>query len=185
MDNNGFPRTVGLRIRYHAGAMNRIFTLCCAVLLSVISLVALGASPAAPVDRGGRPGTVTQAIRPVGTGTFIDRWDAADFRLMAYNVEGTLIADSSRDAAYARIFNAVQPDLIVLEEIPSNAVEAQIAGWLDSNVGGGPWVILGGLSTGIRTVVASGDAGEAFRVIERFIGMAPREAEAARRTAQT
>jgi FlaA1/EpsC-like NDP-sugar epimerase len=44
---------------------------------------------------------------------------------------------------------------------------------------------IAGAMRAIRTVVASGDAGEAFRVIERFIGMAPREAEAARRAAQT
>ena len=42
-----------------------------------------------------------------------------------------------------------------------------------------------GAMRAIRGVVSSGDASEAFRVIERFLGEARREAEAARRAAQT
>jgi hypothetical protein len=44
---------------------------------------------------------------------------------------------------------------------------------------------IAGAMRAIRGVVSSGDPGEAFRVIERFIGMAPREAEAPRRAVQT
>ncbi|MCA9295246.1 MAG: endonuclease/exonuclease/phosphatase family protein, partial [Phycisphaerales bacterium] len=90
-----------------------------------------------------------------GTGTFLDRGQATDIRVVAWNVQGNLIANGSADAAFARVLNALDPDVIVFEEIPSNAVESALAGWLNSNIGNGPWHTYGGIATGVRTVLAS------------------------------
>jgi endonuclease/exonuclease/phosphatase family metal-dependent hydrolase len=90
-----------------------------------------------------------------GTGTFLDRGQATDIRVVSWNVQGNLIADGGADAAFARVLNALDPDVIVFEEISSNAVENALAGWLNSSIGNGPWQTFGGISTGVRTVIAS------------------------------
>src|SRR5262245_3773160 len=58
-----------------------------------------------------------QAFNPT-TGDY-SKGNPLDVRIMAYNTEGNFIADASRDAAFNRIFVAIKPDVISLEEIPS------------------------------------------------------------------
>ncbi|HUU82787.1 MAG TPA: choice-of-anchor J domain-containing protein, partial [Phycisphaerae bacterium] len=81
-----------------------------------------------------------------------------DVRIATYNVHGDFIADASRDAAFNRVLAAVAPDIIVFAEIPSDTVESQIPGRLDTVLpyGAGSWEVHGGIDTyGTRTVIAS------------------------------
>lgn len=80
-----------------------------------------------------------------------------DVRIMAYNTQGRFIADSSADAAFNRIFTAIQPDLISLEEIPSSVSAATMAARFNSimPIGGAGWQIHFGLLGGTRNAIAS------------------------------
>ncbi|NOX58079.1 MAG: endonuclease/exonuclease/phosphatase family protein [Planctomycetes bacterium] len=83
--------------------------------------------------------------------------DPLDVRIVTYNVQGNFIADSGRDAAFARVLQALSPDIIVFIEIDSDPTEMQIPARLDSILpyGAGDWEIHGGQPTFIRTVIAS------------------------------
>ncbi len=81
--------------------------------------------------------------------------DPLDIRLVAYNVEGNFISDPSRDAAFARVLQALSPDIIVFEEIASDAAEAGLPSRLNAVLPYGTWEIHGGQPSIIRTVVAS------------------------------
>lgn len=80
-----------------------------------------------------------------------------DVRIMAYNTQGRFIADSSVDAAFNRIFTAIQPDLISLEEIPSSVSAATMAARFNSimPIGGAGWQIHFGTLGGTRNAIAS------------------------------
>jgi endonuclease/exonuclease/phosphatase family metal-dependent hydrolase len=90
------------------------------------------------------------------TGDF-SKVDPLDVRIVAYNVEANFISEASRDAAFARVLQALSPDIIVFEEIGSEAAETQIPERLDTILpyGAGDWEIHGGQPTVIRTVIAS------------------------------
>ncbi len=83
--------------------------------------------------------------------------DPLDIRIVSYNVEAFFIADASRDAAFARVLQALSPDIIVFQEIGGDAAQMQIPARLDAILpyGAGAWEIHGGQPTVIRTVIAS------------------------------
>ncbi|MBI5765221.1 MAG: endonuclease/exonuclease/phosphatase family protein [Planctomycetes bacterium] len=80
-----------------------------------------------------------------------------DIRIMAYNTLGRFIATPSADAAFNRIFTAIQPDLISLEEIPSSVSAATMAARFNSimPIGGAGWQIHFGILGGTRNAIAS------------------------------
>ncbi len=120
-------------------ASNRVVGIICAV----IALVLLG---------------VAQDVRAFdpSVGDF-SKIDPLDVRIVSYNVEGNFISNASRDAAFARVLQALSPDIIVFQEIDSDTAELMIPGRLDSVLpyGAGDWEIHGGQETVIRTVIAS------------------------------
>ncbi len=81
-----------------------------------------------------------------------------DIRIVTFNVHGEFIDNPSHDAAFARVLQALSPDVIVFQEINSDTTQAAIPGRLDSVLpyGAGAWEVHGGLDTfGMRTVIAS------------------------------
>ncbi|MCB9850930.1 MAG: hypothetical protein H6817_09540 [Phycisphaerales bacterium] len=85
------------------------------------------------------------------------REDPRDIRVMAYNHHGDFIDNPSADAEFNRIFVAIDPDIICMEEFPSNITAGTIAFRLNSimPIGGNGWQIHLGLLAGTRTVIAS------------------------------
>lgn len=59
------------------------------------------------------------------TGTFLDKWDANDLRVASYNVYWDAIFEDPRfsewPARFSRVINAVQPDVLALQEIRESA----------------------------------------------------------------
>jgi len=80
-----------------------------------------------------------------------------DIRIMAYNTHGDFIADATRDAAFNRIFVAINPDLICLEEIPSSITSSTMAARFNSilPIGGAGWQVHYGLLSGTRNAIVS------------------------------
>lgn len=78
------------------------------------------------------------------TGTFLDRQQAGDLRLMSYNVEfDTIFSDTSPSQApkIARLIKAVNPDILTLQEIYDHSA-AQVATLMNSILplpGGASW----------------------------------------------
>lgn len=78
------------------------------------------------------------------TGTFLDKWDAEDVRVVTYNVYwDSIFEDTSTSALpdrFARVINALQPDVLALQEIRESA--AATAAMLDTLAplpGGAGW----------------------------------------------
>ena len=90
----------------------------------------------------------------------LDRWHPEDLRIMSwnmYNFDCVNISDERSDAM-ARVLLALDPDVIVFQEIilSSGDVDAsELRLWLEANVGTGPWYMHDGIDTGIRNVIAS------------------------------
>ena len=80
-----------------------------------------------------------------------------DIRIMAYNTQTNFIADGSRDAAFNRIFVAINPDLICLEEIPSSVSASTMAARFNTilPIGGSGWQVHYGLLAGTRNALVS------------------------------
>lgn len=81
-----------------------------------------------------------------------------DIRVMEYNHQGNFISDSSADAEFGRILQAINPDVICFEEFSSSISANTIASRLNALLpiaGGGVWQIHLGLSAGTRNVIAS------------------------------
>ena len=80
-----------------------------------------------------------------------------DIRIMAYNTQTNFIADGSRDAAFNRIFVAINPDLVCLEEIPSSVSASTMAARFNTilPIGGSGWQVHYGLLAGTRNALVS------------------------------
>jgi endonuclease/exonuclease/phosphatase family metal-dependent hydrolase len=90
---------------------------------------------------------VSFGVLPIGaqtTGTFIDREQPTDLRVMSYNIwQDSIFADTNatRAAKFARVVQALQPDILNLQEIYDHSA-AQTASLLDSILpltGGATW----------------------------------------------
>lgn len=80
-----------------------------------------------------------------------------DVRIMAYNTHGSFIVMASHDAAFNRIFVALNPDLICLEEIPSSVSASAMAARFNSilPIGGAGWQVHYGILAGTRNALVS------------------------------
>jgi len=80
-----------------------------------------------------------------------------DIRIMSYNTEGAFIANASHDAAFDRIFTAINPDLICLQEIPISVSSTTMAARFNSilPIGGAGWQVHYGLLAGTRNAIVS------------------------------
>ncbi len=85
------------------------------------------------------------------------RENPLDIRIMAYNTHGDFIVDATRDAVFNRIFVAINPDLICLEEIPSSISANTMAARFNSilPIGGAGWQVHYGLLAGTRNAIVS------------------------------
>lgn len=83
--------------------------------------------------------------------------DPADVRIVSYNTYLQFITEPSKDAAFARVLTALDPDIICFQEIVSSVTAGQIVSRLQSVLpfSGGTWQVHLGLSTGSRVVLAS------------------------------
>jgi endonuclease/exonuclease/phosphatase family metal-dependent hydrolase len=81
----------------------------------------------------------------------------SDIRIMAYNTARKFISDSTKDALFQRILQAVKPDIISFEEIEDGITTAQLVTRLNSILPtSSTWTVHLGLSDGyVRTVLAS------------------------------
>lgn len=81
----------------------------------------------------------------------------SDIRVMAYNTARNFISDSTKDALFERILQAVNPDIISFEEIEDTITTSQMVTRLNSILPtSSTWTVHLGLSDGyIRTVLAS------------------------------
>src|SRR5262245_50730712 len=67
-------------------------------------------------------------------GTFIDRVSSTDVRIMSWNVDYDAIfpeTNATRAAKFGRVFNAVSPDILCLQEIYSHS-QSQVKTLMDS-----------------------------------------------------
>ena len=83
---------------------------------------------------------------------------ATDVRILTYNTQQNFIAAASRDAAFNRVLIAINPDIVVFQEVAVEVTAAQVAGRLGVILpnGAGGWQVNDGLDDGYsRVVVAS------------------------------
>jgi len=73
----------------------------------------------------------TYAQLAAQTGTFIDRWDTTDLRVVSYNIHQDSIFSTTKDE-FLRVMNALQPDVLNLQEIYSHSA-AQTAELMNMN----------------------------------------------------
>ncbi len=85
------------------------------------------------------------------------RVDPADVRIVSYNTYLQFITEPSKDAAFARVLKALDPDIICFQEIVSSLTAGQIVSRLQSVLpfSEGTWQVHLGLSSGSRVVLAS------------------------------
>jgi endonuclease/exonuclease/phosphatase family metal-dependent hydrolase len=78
-------------------------------------------------------------------------------RLMAYNTQRNFISTPGSDDAFNRILVAIDPDVIVFEEIETNVAQSTMIARLNAVLppASGSWQVQFGLSGGIRSVLAS------------------------------
>jgi exonuclease III len=89
------------------------------------------------------------------TGDF-SRDDANDIRVLTFNVEGAFISNVTRDSVFQEIIEALDPDVIVFQEMATSVTDTQIKTRLESYSIGGTWNIhLGAAAVGIRNVIAT------------------------------
>ncbi|NLX22948.1 MAG: hypothetical protein GXY55_14945 [Phycisphaerae bacterium] len=83
--------------------------------------------------------------------------DPADVRIVSYNTYLQFIKEPSKDAAFARVLTALDPDIICFQEIVSSLTAGQIVSRLQSVLpfSEGTWQVHLGLSSGSRVVLAS------------------------------
>jgi endonuclease/exonuclease/phosphatase family metal-dependent hydrolase len=88
--------------------------------------------------------------------TQFDRWDTNDIRIVSYNLHGDLDPYQTSQDGFSRVMVAINPDIIVFEEVTGNNSEAQeFADWLNHHLPTNGWEVHLGLTAGIRTIVAS------------------------------
>lgn len=83
---------------------------------------------------------------------------ASDVRVLTWNVERNFIADPSRDAAFARVLQAIQPDVIVFQEINFSTATTAVVARMNAVLpnGGTDWSVHRGATDGfITTTIAS------------------------------
>ena len=105
-------------------------------------------------------GPCDQDTPPSPARGLLDRWDADDLRIMAWNMYNFTVLEipEERSAAMARVIVALNPDVIVFQEItlsPDDVNASELRLWLESNIDPGPWHMHDGIDTGIRNVIAS------------------------------
>ncbi len=78
-------------------------------------------------------------------------------RVMSYNVQRKFISDPGTDDAFNRILVAVDPDVIVFQEIETNVAQSTMIARLNAILPppSGSWQVQFGLTGGIRNVLAS------------------------------
>ncbi|GJM24287.1 MAG: hypothetical protein DHS20C16_07020 [Phycisphaerae bacterium] len=78
-------------------------------------------------------------------------------RVMSYNVQRNFISEPGTDDAFNRILVAVDPDVIVFQEIQTNVAQSTMIARLNAvlPLSSGSWDVQFGLSGGIRNVLAS------------------------------
>ncbi len=88
--------------------------------------------------------------------TQFDRWDPQDVRIVSYNLHGDLDPYNFSQDGFSRIISAINPDIVVFEEVTGNDSEAlQFADWLDHHLPTSGWNVHLGMVAGIRSLVAS------------------------------
>ncbi len=88
--------------------------------------------------------------------TQFDRWNSNDIRVVSYNLHGDLDPYQTSQDGFSRVLSAINPDIIVFEEVTGSSSEAQeFADWLDHHLPTNGWEVHLGLVAGVRTVVAS------------------------------
>lgn len=79
-----------------------------------------------------------------------------DIRVMSYNLHGDLDPQQLSENAFSRIVFAVNPDIVVFQEVTGSIADAEdFSGWLNHQLPQNSWQVLVGLSGGVRTIVAS------------------------------
>lgn len=82
--------------------------------------------------------------------------DPLDVRVLTYNTYQTFIIDPERDAAYNRILAAINPDIIVFQEIAVSVSSNAVVNRLNSVLPNGTsWYVNDGLSDGYSRVVTA------------------------------
>lgn len=88
--------------------------------------------------------------------TQFDRWNANDVRVVSYNLYDQLDPYQLSQDGFSRVMSAINPDIIVFEEVTGNDNEAlEFANWLDHHLPTSGWAVHLGMVAGIRTIVAS------------------------------
>ena len=88
--------------------------------------------------------------------TQFDRWDPQDVRIVSYNLHGDLDPYNFSQDGFSRVISAINPDIVVFEEVTGNDNEAlQFADWLDHHLPTNGWNVHLGMVAGVRTLVAS------------------------------
>jgi len=88
-------------------------------------------------------------------GDYSREWPS-DIRVLSYNVEGQLVSGTSTiQARFGRIINALDPDVIVFQEIADTLTANQVAAQVMTLTGESGWTAHMGIGFGVRTVVAS------------------------------
>ena len=88
--------------------------------------------------------------------TQFDRWNENDVRIVSYNLHGDLDPFQMSSDGFSRVLSAINPDIVVFEEVTGNNSEAlEFADWLDHHLPSSGWNIHLGLVAGVRTIVAS------------------------------
>ncbi|MDG2054864.1 MAG: endonuclease/exonuclease/phosphatase family protein [Phycisphaerales bacterium] len=90
----------------------------------------------------------------------LDRHRATDVRVVTWNTYNKLRPDGTGDYAarlprFARVLQAIDPDVIVFQEIGTGSAVAALPAWLSANLDPGTWYVLEGMDTGIRNAIAS------------------------------
>ncbi|HIA71523.1 MAG TPA: hypothetical protein EYO01_02280 [Phycisphaerales bacterium] len=100
-------------------------------------------------------GTSFAQAQKRGTTQF-DKWDAQDVRVVSYNLHGDLDPYNLSSDAFSRVISALNPDIVVFEEVTTNNDDAlQFADWLSHHMPTNGWSVHLGINAGIRTIVAS------------------------------
>ena len=100
--------------------------------------------------------STTASFAQMRGSTQFDRWDANDIRVVSYNLHGDLDAGQLSENGFSRIISAINPDIVIFEEVTTNDNDAlQFADWLDHQLPVNGWEVHLGMSAGVRTIVAS------------------------------
>ena len=94
---------------------------------------------------------------PAPTTGVLDRWRPDDIRLLSwnmYNFEPAAMSEKESEP-YARVLLALAPDVIIFQEVITDADATELQAWLETHLDPGPWHMHAGIDTSIRNVIAS------------------------------